>query len=201
MVACPDTELADCRARLLRAATEVFAEEGYRASIDSIASRAGVARQTLYNHFESKAELFSEAVRDATATLLLTLDGEGHTLRERLLRFGIAYRSGVLSSVGLGFFRALVSESARFPELVANFYNTCSLQTARRLRTLIEGAMRLGELRPADPEFATKMLLSMLVGADRIQYLFSGETPPETDPALVGDIIDAYLRAFGPEKR
>lgn len=199
MVACADSDLADCRARLLRAATEIFAEAGYRASIDSIATRAGVARQTLYNHFESKAELFSEAVRDATATLLLTLDGESHTLRERLLRFGIAYRGAVLSTVGLGFFRALVSESTRFPELVANFYNTCSLQTARRLQALVEAAMRAEEMRSADPEFATKMLLSMLVGADRIQYLFSGETPPETEPVLVGEIIDAYLRAFGPD--
>jgi hypothetical protein len=42
------------------------------------------------------------------------------------------------------------------------------------------------------------MLLSMLVGADRSHYLFSGEPPPEPDPTRV-EIIDCYLRAFAPE--
>ena len=41
-----------------RAATEVFAERGYRgASIEEIARRSGVTPPVLYDHFESKQEL------------------------------------------------------------------------------------------------------------------------------------------------
>ncbi|MBN8764196.1 MAG: helix-turn-helix transcriptional regulator, partial [Thiobacillus sp.] len=50
------------RERLLAAACEAFCEEGYQVSIDHIAARAQVARQTLYNYFHSKDELFGEAV-------------------------------------------------------------------------------------------------------------------------------------------
>ena len=50
---------ADARRELIEnAATEVFAERGYRgASIDEIARRSGVSAPVVYDHFASKAEL------------------------------------------------------------------------------------------------------------------------------------------------
>jgi len=193
-----EPELHDCRARLIQAAAEVFVEEGYRASVERVAARAGVARQTLYNHFPCKADLFGEVVRQATAALLITLDANQQTLRERLLRFGSMYREKVLSAEGLGFFRTLAAETVRFPELAASFYRTGPAQTAARLSVVLKEAMIKGELRSASPAFAANLLLSMLVGADRSHYLFSGDPPPEPDPEHVARIIDCYLRALAP---
>ena len=190
---------SDCRSRLIQAATEIFIEEGYRASIERVAARAGVARQTLYNHFPSKADLFGEVIKQVTAALLVTLDGKAEGLRERLLRFGIAFRDKALSAEGLGFYRALVAETTRFPELAASFYRTGPAQTAARLRGVLQGAMDRGELRLVDAEFAATTLLSMLVGAERSHCLLSGEAPPEPDPERVVHIVDCYLRAFAPE--
>jgi len=194
-----ETDPHDCRARLIQAAAEVFVEEGYRASVERVATRAGVARQTLYNHFPCKADLFGEVVRQSTAALLITLDANQQTLRERLLRFGSLYRAKLLSAEGLGFFRILAAETVRFPELAASFYRTGPAQTAARLSVVLKEAMGRGELRSVPPEFAANLLLSMLVGADRSHYLFSGDPPPKPDPAHVGQIIDCYLRALAPE--
>lgn len=194
-----ELDMPDCRSRLIQAAAEVFIEEGYRASIERVAVRAGVARQTLYNHFPSKADLFGEVIKQVTAALLITLDGKAECLRERLLRFGIAFRTKALSAQGLGFYRALVAETVRFPELAATFYRTGPAQTAARLRAVLQRAMDEHELRLVDPDFATTTLLSMLVGAERSHYLLSGEPPPEPDPTHVAQIIDCYLRAFAPE--
>lgn len=194
-----ETDPHDCRARLIQAAAEVFVEEGYRASVERVATRAGVARQTLYNHFPCKADLFGEVVRQSTAALLITLDANQQTLRERLLRFGSLYRAKLLSAEGLGFFRILAAETVRFPELAASFYRTGPAQTAARLSVVLKEAMGRGELRSVPPEFAANLLLSMLVGADRSHYLFSGDPPPEPDPVHVGQIIDCYLRALAPE--
>jgi AcrR family transcriptional regulator len=56
------------RARILEAATEVFAEHGYAAaSMGEIATRAGVVASVIYDHFRSKRELHIE---------LLELHGE-----------------------------------------------------------------------------------------------------------------------------
>src|SRR3954449_3832914 len=42
-----------------RAATEVFAEHGYaNASIDEIARRSGVSAPVVYDHFDSKEDLY-----------------------------------------------------------------------------------------------------------------------------------------------
>ena len=58
------------RERVLRAATTAFTLDGYRASIDRIARRAGVAKQTVYSHFPSKEELFKAVVRMALSPRL-----------------------------------------------------------------------------------------------------------------------------------
>ena len=68
---------ADSHQRLIQAAAETFMKEGYRASIDRIAERAGVARQTVYNHFTCKEDLFSEVARTAAEDILISLDGDG----------------------------------------------------------------------------------------------------------------------------
>ena len=56
------------RAMLLRAALETFSEHGYHATaMDDIAERAGVSKPVLYQHFDSKLELYvalAERVRD-----------------------------------------------------------------------------------------------------------------------------------------
>lgn len=47
------------RTRLLQAASEVFAERGYeRASLDEVASAAGLTKGAIYSSFASKDELF-----------------------------------------------------------------------------------------------------------------------------------------------
>ncbi len=55
---------AETQARILAAATALFAEHGYDgASITAIAGRAGVSRATVFWHFSDKATLFQEACR------------------------------------------------------------------------------------------------------------------------------------------
>lgn len=193
-------EPGDCRSRIVQAAKEVFVEEGYQASIDKIAVRADVARQTLYNHFANKSELFAEVIRRATDILFVSLEDDGQSVRVRLQRFGLAYRSRVLNADGLGLFRILVAESQRFPEVVKAAYSSGPIQTAFRVAEVLRSAAQRGEIRlgdEADALFAARLLLSMLVGAERTHYLLSGDPLPAPDPALVARIVDAFLRAYG----
>jgi AcrR family transcriptional regulator len=52
--------------RILVAARDVFAEQGYVASMEAIAERAEVGVGTLYRRFPHKAELFEAVVDEAT---------------------------------------------------------------------------------------------------------------------------------------
>lgn len=56
---------AQTRARLLRAAGEVFAERGYdRASLDDVAAGAGLTKGAVYSNFAGKDELFYALMRE-----------------------------------------------------------------------------------------------------------------------------------------
>jgi AcrR family transcriptional regulator len=195
-----DSIFAETRRRLLEAAIEIFMEEGYRASIDRIATRAGVARQTLYNHYPAKEALFAEAIRAGVQSVLVTLESRSGDLRTNLVRFANAYRSKVLCPIGSAIFRTIVAEAPRFPELAKSFFASGPRETTEQLARFLEDAMTRGELRVEDPLFAAEMLTAMLSNYDRLRALMNLETDTLTDPAKVERVVDCFLRAFAPER-
>ncbi len=195
----PDPETPNGpRERLLAAACEAFREEGYQVSIDRIAARAQVARQTLYNHFHSKDELFGEVVRHSIDSVLVTLDGDGD-VRATLLAFGDAYRTRLLSPNGLAIFRTMVAEAPRFPELAKQFFRLGPQTTRKRLARYLTHAMKAGWLRQDDPDFAAEMLTAMLLDFDRLRGLIDLQTDL-LKPSKTAQVVDCFLRAFAPEK-
>jgi TetR/AcrR family transcriptional repressor of mexJK operon len=195
----PISESLDSRSRIVEAATAAFLGEGYRASVDRIAARAGVAKQTLYNHFPRKADLFAEVVRLGTAQILISLDGDGAPLRARLQRFAVAFRQKVLGEDGIAFYRAVAAEAARFPEHTAAFHASGPEQTLRRLAAVLGEAMDAGELRRDDPLFAAQMLTSMLIEGERTRRLFTDRPLAPPKAAEAGRILDTFLRAYAPD--
>jgi len=189
--------LQDTRQRLLEAACEAFREEGYQVSIDRIAARAQVARQTLYNHFPSKDALFAEVVRHAIQSVLVTLDGDGD-VRATLLAFSDAYRAKLLSSEGIAIFRTLTAEAPRFPALAKQFFRQGPLTTRKRLAEYLVRAMEEGRLKRDDPDFAAEMLTAMLVDFDRLRGLMNLQTDL-LKPTKSAQVVDCFLRAFAPE--
>lgn len=188
----------DVRQRLLDAALETFREEGYRASIDRIAARAHVARQTLYNHFGSKDRLFAEVVRQASQSILVALDTEGD-LRLTLIAFGQAYREKLLSPEGIAMFRTLVAEAPNFPELSRQFFQVGPASTRKRLATYLLQAMQSGLLRKDDPDAAAEILAAMLVDYERLKALLMLDTQ-SIDPQKTLRVIDRFLYMYAPEK-
>ncbi|HEX4161278.1 MAG TPA: helix-turn-helix domain-containing protein [Acidimicrobiales bacterium] len=79
---------ATTRAALVRAARELFADQGFAAtSRDEIAERAGVTRGALYHHFESKSALAAAVVAELENELVervVVAAAEGDGVREEL---------------------------------------------------------------------------------------------------------------------
>lgn len=188
----------DARQRLLDAALESFREEGYRASIDRIAARAHVARQTVYNHFGSKDGLFAEVVRQASQSILVALEAGGD-LRQTLIAFGQAYRQKLLSPEGIAMFRTMVTEAPNFPDLSRQFFQVGPASTRKRLATYLAQAMRLGLLRKDDPDFAAELLAAMLVDYERLKALLMLDSV-SISPQKTAQVIDHFLRIFAPVK-
>jgi TetR/AcrR family transcriptional repressor of mexJK operon len=188
----------DARQRLLDAACEAFRNEGYRVSIDRIAARAHVARQTLYNHFPGKEALFAEVVNHAIQSVLVTLEGDTD-VRATLLAFGNAYREKLLSPEGLSLFRTMTAEAPRFPELAKQFFRQGPLATRKRLSAYLARAMDSGAMRRDDPDFAAEMFTAMLVDTDRLRGLLNLQSDL-LKPLKTAQVVDCFLRAFAPGK-
>lgn len=183
------------RDRVLRAATSSFLAHGYGSSVEVIARRAGVAKQTVYHHFPSKDELFKEVARELAKQVLVELEAAPRALRETLLGFALAYRKRVLGAQGIATFRALVPEVPRFRALARNMYAASAGETVRRLASFLDQAMRAGELRRDDPELAAEVFLGMLVGQDRVKRLF-GVSLEEEESQRAARIVECFLRAY-----
>lgn len=196
-----DPAHADSRQRVVDAATEAFMKEGYRASIDRIAAAAGVAKQTVYNHFPSKDVLFGEVSRRCSASIVVHLDGDDSDVRESLLRFGAVFRERLLSDEGTAAYRALVAEAVRFPDLAQAFYANAPCQTTNRLADFLRCAMEKGSLRRDDPAFAADMLLGMLAVERTARLCGEPALPAAAEAARLTRIIDCFLLAFAPERK
>ena len=176
------------RDRVLRAATSSFLARGYGSSVDDIARRAGVAKQTVYQHFANKDELFKAVAGDLAKRVLVKL--EGGDARQSLLRFGLAYRQRALGAQGIATFRTLVPEVPRFRALARDMYANTAGEMVRRLAEFLKE-----KLDAPDPEFSAEMLLSMLAGHDRLKRLFAVPPGAEPESARVGRIVDLFLKA------
>ena len=184
------------RERVLRAATSSFLAHGYRSSVDEIARRARVAKQTVYHYFPSKDELFKEVARDLAQRVLVELASPPADLRAGLLRFALAYRKRALGAQGIAIFRTLVPEVPRFRALARTMYANSAGELVRRLAEYLSGAMEAGTLRREEPRFAAELLLSMLAGHDRIKRLFSVTDEGEGEARRAARFVDCFLRAY-----
>lgn len=180
------------RERVLRAATSSFLARGYGSSVDDIARRAGVAKQTVYQHFANKDELFKAVAGDLAKRVLVKLEGAGNEneVRRSLLRFGLEYRKRALGAQGIATFRTLVPEVPRFRALARTMYANTAGEMVRRLAGFLRE-----KLEVEDAEFAAEMLLSMLTGHDRLKRLFAVPPGSESEAKRTERIVDTFLKA------
>ena len=119
---------------LLKAAAEVFFEQGYAStSIDAIIERAGGSKRNIYNEFGSKEGLFAAIVRSSADSALSSLSQEqieGRGLEETLTAFGQHLMEIYMSPTVVSVYRIAINEANRFPDLA-----TCnSSNTSKRAR-------------------------------------------------------------------
>ncbi|HXB74368.1 MAG TPA: TetR/AcrR family transcriptional regulator [Candidatus Acidoferrales bacterium] len=176
---------------VLRAAAQVFAEQGYQAAtIDAIAERAGIAKGTVYLYFHSKHELFFRVFDDYIAAI-------ERIGRQTLERTSLTAASQIQDSI-----HTLLATSTQtrdlFP-LILEFWSASAFpqrdaqvaasfrRAYSKFRMLIANQIRRGqregEFDPrADASQAAAMLLGALDGTI-LQVLFD----PGLDPVSIGD--------------
>lgn len=103
------------------AAKEIFLSQGFNgANMHDIAILANVSKRTLYHHFPEKTYLFQQVIQDHWQAML-NLSQVKPKKNEQSDTFLKRFAHGVLTFLyrteSLAFFRVLIAESERFPNL------------------------------------------------------------------------------------
>jgi AcrR family transcriptional regulator len=138
----------DSRARILDAAEELFAEEGYDATPTSrVAERAGVYKGLVFHYFARKIDLLLALVDRVPIEEIASLDTEvvagdiAATLRNVATDFDVWYRRSSASR------RILFREAATHPE-VSNTLAEMNARLISLVRGALDGALGDREVSP-----------------------------------------------------
>lgn len=153
------------RQRILRAATDVFAQSGYfNAKVSDIAKSAGVADGTIYLYFDGKEDLLVNIFREHTRSYLQSLERDLTQARRAEERVRVTIRHH-LEALGRDRALAIVAQvelrhSLKFMALlshqeVADYLNI--------LRKIVEQGQSDGVFRPAlNPQLVAKAIFGIL---------------------------------------
>lgn len=173
---------AKTRGRLIRAATKLFASQGYkRTSMEDVAREAHVAKGTVYVHFKNKQDLLMQAISDEKkryAATFLPLFKEAMPAEVRLRRYlelGLtSIRSAPLVAKLLGGDREIF---AVLDDLGPEFREQLEQGQEAGMAMLLQGVGHFDSLPPEERAARVKAIVGLMYAS-----------PVFMDDRLLGDL-------------
>lgn len=191
------------RAAILDAAKRMFTQHGFEgASMDQIATEAGVSKLTVYSHFGDKESLFVAAVRSyceqQLPSSLFQTEEPGQPLRERLLAIAHAFYSMISNPQAVAGHRVLCSPQLSDSPLPRMFWEAGPQRVQDEFAALLRRRIAAGELDIPDVPRAAAQFFALLKGEPHAQLVFGccGLDPQEVEAHLAAS-VDLFLRGYG----
>ena len=173
---------------VLEAADDLLVERGFASvTIEGIAARAGVAKQTIYRWWPSKIDiLFDSLATDAAEYFTLADHGDlGADLRDQLSQLAAFLTKTDEGAV----FRALAGQAQHDPAVAARFESEFVARQRERDRAPFLRAIERGELTAGTD---LDLAVDRLVGPVYYRVLITGQAvPPEFTDALVNSCLSS----------
>lgn len=152
------------RRAIMDAARELFLRNGYAAtSMDDVAARAEVSKQTVYKHFVDKQRLFTEIITgdisqidDGRARQLVETMPQTENLEQDLREFARQHLNTVMQPHLLRMRRVLIGEADRFPDLAQAWWDSGPEWSYRLFAGWFEALAQRGLLNVDDPLLAAQ---------------------------------------------
>jgi len=195
----------DKRQAILNAAFTVFARKGYAlACVADVAAEAQVAKPTVYNHFNEKANLFREAMTAEAATAIAKnlevvdrLRDAGDDLRGALEQLGRRLIDCYTDERSWAFRRLLQAELARFPELLDTVLGGGGDRVTEALADRLARLAIDGRLSISDPVRAAEQFGALLTAPLQARTRLGTRQLPEAErDTLAAAAVETFLRAY-----
>lgn len=186
--------------RILAAALNVFSKSGYPgASMDAVATAAGLSKPTLYQYFESKELLFATMMLQKRDDMLLPLRAAGTgNMVAQLYRFAWAYADTVMQPELLSLARLTIGEVQRFPEIGRAYQAAGPDRVLQGVMGSLTAYREAGSLSFDDAELAAQDLWGLILSAPRTQALYQPDFEISRDclARYVHNGLRVFLRAY-----
>jgi AcrR family transcriptional regulator len=176
----------EARMAVLEAAADLLAERGYAAvTIEGIAGRAGVAKQTIYRWWNSKADILFEALAVDAAEHFTPADhGDlGRDLRDHVRQLAVFLTATDSGAV----WRALAGQAQLDPAVAARFEAEILAPQRERDRAPFLRARSRGELAAGTD---IDLAIDQLVGPVYFRVLVTRRSVP---PRFTDALVAGYL--------
>lgn len=190
------------RDAILEAAIALFLEVGYgSASINTLITRVGGSKATVYAHFENKETLFEAVVDEVLGEVsdaMNSIDLAGFGLQDGLAYVGEHLLHLVTSQRHIGLARLVIAEAQRFPEVGRIYYEHGPALAYKGLKAFLTEHNDNGEFRVADAEEAAAWFASMLIHRSFLERLCIGAEPPSSKQIeeKVAAVVSAFLNMY-----
>jgi TetR/AcrR family transcriptional regulator, mexJK operon transcriptional repressor len=186
---------------IICAAREAFLEKGYDgASMDEVANRAGVAKQTVYARYASKDALFLAVCESLQGRMLSAISAaESLPIRDRLQQIARELLELVLDPSSLSLSRIALGASYRFPTLGHSIYGARINKLHEILASILEQAAQDGCLAVSNPRVAAEQFLALVRGELHLHCLYDPSFRP-SQVKIEGQIdagIDCFMARYG----
>jgi AcrR family transcriptional regulator len=189
------------RQAIVTAALEEFCTRGFAAArIDDVAARAGVAKGTIYLHFDDKEALFREIVGTMLVPLVAVLEEAPPpdiSIRAVIGHFFEMFVQEIYSTQRRNVLRLVMTEGPRFPELAAFYYRNVVERAITAMRALLARARERGELADDTLIRFPQLIIAPALVAIVWSGLFDRFAPIDVD-AMLRAHLDTLFDGAGP---
>jgi AcrR family transcriptional regulator len=187
----PERRSERARTAILDAALALCREQGYAATtMEGIAKRAGVGKQTIYRWWPSKAAVLQEALNEniGTATDFPDTGDVVADLRTQMATVATLFTSETFSPYA----RGLIAAAQNDPQVADSLVSSMIEPRVRACRERLKGAVKQGQLRAdVDLDNVVELLYAPLY------YRLLLHTRPVT-PQQVDQILDLAFTGLAP---
>lgn len=187
---------------ILEAAGEILAERGLAASMSLIARRAGVSKQTIYNHYGAKTDLIRAIATRRVKTLSAPLEAADADSRpeQALAEYARILMGIVTAPKAFALMRLTVQSAAEMPDLAREVYEAGPLASRFKLTEFLQTEADAGRLDIPHAPDAAELFIGMAIGHRQIRALLG--LPAELESAgldrAARDVAHRFVRAYAP---
>jgi len=192
----PDPEKRD---QIVAAAAELFAVNGFSVSVGKIAEQAGVSKQTIYNLFGTKQDLFGAVVSKCSGevTEAIPTQPTEQPVDEALYAIAMNFMEFLVSNKIPNVYRLMLQAPEDVaPELIERFYEMGPYRGLQRMTKYLQALHDNGALHIPNPELAAESFFGILKGHIIIQNMLGlrQEWPREELQNRVQYCVSMFLR-------